>query len=312
MRTTAANLIPTPPAAPAPDFSAPPWVLEALDGAPQRMVHECERRQVAVTNAPGYCLVSARVFDLDSLAPEAVEAETAAAYSAIAEQVDAAAASHPVRFWNYIPNIHRASGRGASGESLDRYMVFNAGRYAACAGWLGGEDAFPRLLATASGVGHDGTDLVIHALSAATPGVAVENPRQVPAYRYSRRYGPRPPCFARATVLAPASDHGRTRLLVGGTASVRGEASVHIGDLPAQFKETLENLTALVRAAPGAAATADLASFTDVRIYYVRPVDLPALRTMCDKAFSTTRLEYIRADLCRQDLLVEIEGVATL
>ena len=27
----------------------------------------------------------------------------------------------------------------------------------------------------------------------------VENPRQIPAFRYSKRYGPIPPCFARAT-----------------------------------------------------------------------------------------------------------------
>lgn len=312
MRTTAANLIPTPVVAAATDFSAPPWVLEGMGGAAQRVVHACDRRRIAVSNSPGYCLVSARVFDLDSLPTDAVESETAAAYSAIAGQFDGAAASHPVRFWNYIPNIHRASGRSPSGELLDRYMVFNAGRYIACARWLGGEDAFPRLLATASGVGHEGTDLIIHALAATTAGVAVENPRQVPAYRYSRRYGPRPPCFARATVLAPTENDSRRRLLVGGTASVRGEASVHVGDLAAQFQETLENLTALVRAAPGAAAIADPSSFTDVRVYYVRAADLPALRTMCENAFDKARLEYIRADLCRQDLLVEIEGVATL
>ena len=45
-------------------------------------------------------------------------------------------------------------------------------------------------------------DLMIDALSAASPGIAVENPRQIPSYRYARRYGPRPPCFARATLLS--------------------------------------------------------------------------------------------------------------
>jgi enamine deaminase RidA (YjgF/YER057c/UK114 family) len=261
-----------------------------------------------VTKSADVTLVSVRVFGLDQLPPEAVEAETAAAYSAIAEQLGSAAAAHPVRFWNYIPSIHLPSGKSPTGEALDRYMVFNAGRFAACSRWLGGEEKFDRLLATASGVGHSESDLVIHALAASAPGVAVENPRQVPAYKYSRRYGPRPPCFARATVLAGKSP----RLLVGGTASVRGEASVHVGDLAAQFQETLENMTALLRAAPGAAADAGLDQFSDVRVYYVRPTDLPPLKKMCDEAFSKAELEYIRADLCRQDLLVEIEGVARL
>jgi chorismate lyase/3-hydroxybenzoate synthase len=308
MQTTAANLIATGKVAKPADFPPPPWVANLFDGVTPRTVLSCDRRQVTVTETAHFALVSVRVFELDGLPPEAVESETATAYSAIAAELAGVPASHPVRFWNYIPNIHRASGASPSGESLDRYMVFNAGRYSACNRWLGGEDKFARLLATASGVGHTDADLVIHALATTTPGVAVENPRQVPAYRYSRRYGPRPPCFARATVLAGK----QPQLLVGGTASVRGEASIHIGELSAQFKETLENMTALLRAAPGASADADLDRFTDVRVYYVRPIDLPALREMCDAAFGKAELEYIRADLCRQDLLVEIEGVARL
>ena len=38
-----------------------------------------------------------------------------------------------------------------------------------------------------------------HQTQNSAPGVAIENPRQTPSYHYSRRYGPRPPCFARAT-----------------------------------------------------------------------------------------------------------------
>ena len=52
----------------------------------------------------------------------------------------------PVRFWNYIPDIHCPCGRTPDGRPLDRYMVFNAGRYAACADWFGGDQAFDRLL----------------------------------------------------------------------------------------------------------------------------------------------------------------------
>ena len=34
----------------------------------------------------------------------------------------------------------------------------------------------------------------------------MENPRQTPSYRYSERYGPSPPCFARATLAALSPD----------------------------------------------------------------------------------------------------------
>ena len=43
---------------------------------------------------------------------------------------------------------------------LDRYMVFNAGRYDAYARWYGTPRAFSHALATASAVGVQGADLV--------------------------------------------------------------------------------------------------------------------------------------------------------
>jgi chorismate lyase/3-hydroxybenzoate synthase len=192
-------------------------------------------------------------------------------------------------------------------------MCFNAGRFAACSDWLGGPDTFDRLLATGSGVGHSGTDLVIHALAAAVPGTAVENPRQIPAYKYSRRFGPRPPCFARATVLRePGGDHPPL-LLVGGTASIRGEESVHVGDLRGQTLETFENLAALVRSASGDDADPGLGAFTDLRVYHFRDADRDAIAELVSQAFpALDRVEYARADLCRPELAVEIEGVAEL
>ena len=72
----------------------------------------------------------------------------------------------------------------------------------------------------------------------------LENPRQVPAYRYSRRYGLRPPCFARATKF-------ESTLFIGGTASIIGEDSRHAAAIVAQTEETLSNLRALIAAATG-------------------------------------------------------------
>src|SRR5205814_10312109 len=120
--------------------------------------------------------------------------------------------------------------------------------------WFGGADAFARLVTAASGVGHDRQDLVIHALGACAPAAPISNPRQIAPYRYSRRFGPLPPCFARATLLR--DQHSATLLLVGGTASIRGEDSVHAENLKQQTRETLENLACLV----ASAASCDYAS----------------------------------------------------
>ena len=83
------------------------------------------------------------------------------------------------------------------GGGLDRYMVFNAGRFDGYAQWLCASDGFGRLLPTASAVGVISDDLVIYCLASDTRGTPVENPRQKPAYKYSQRYGPMPPCFSR-------------------------------------------------------------------------------------------------------------------
>src|SRR5207245_5110724 len=73
-------------------------------------------------------------------------------------------------------------------------------------------------------------------------------PRQIPAYNYSSRFGPQPPCCSRATLLQQRDDRPQL-LLVGGTASIRGEDSVHVGEVAPQALETFCNLASVVRAA---------------------------------------------------------------
>ncbi len=139
-------------------------------------------------------------------------------------------------------------------------------RIRAIATWCSTPDALPRSrpptarpprsaesLPTASAVGVREGPLVIHALGLEAPGRPLENPRQVPAYSYSRRYGPLPPCFARATLVQVPREE-RPWLLVGGTASILGEDSIHVRDPRRQAVETFENLARLVESARASAA----------------------------------------------------------
>src|SRR3954447_23005099 len=144
---------------------------------------------------------------------------SAAVYRAIRTAFDNSPHRHVVRMWNHIPGIH-----DPLDAECDRYMHFNAGRFEAMCEWFGGAGSFPQRVPAASGVGHDGQDLIVHALAMREPGTPVENPQQVPAFRYSKRYGPLPPCFARATQIArPAPS-----LLIAGTAAITGEVSRHL------------------------------------------------------------------------------------
>lgn len=249
-----------------------------------------------------------------------LQQRTTEAYKAVRTQLTAGAIRHPIRIWNLIPDIH-----GAMSEGIDRYMVFNAGRYAAYHDWYNGGAEFEASVATATGVGHQGADLIVHVLAADRPGTPVENPRQVRAYRYSSRYGPMPPCFARATIVPSDCSRART-LLVGGTSSVRGEASMHVGDVSAQTRETLVNLAHLIAAARrsgnGAARTTDtvdtdaeLRRFDSMRIYFSQAEQLEAILNVVwpfVDHLTPHRVDIVRAELCRPDLLVEIEGTASI
>jgi chorismate lyase/3-hydroxybenzoate synthase len=257
-----------------------------------------------------FTLLSERVENVLELTPEQFEQRTFDAYESLASRLAATALRHPVRFWNHVPCITDPADAGR-----DNYMVFNAGRFRAFTKWFGGTSRFDRDVATASATGHWGRDLVIHCLATNASGTAVNNPRQVAPYHYSQRFGPLPPCFARATRLSDPPG----MLLVGGTASVLGEDSVHVDDLPSQLGESFMNLAALVASAAGrtgARASISyqyLSGFRELRVYYPHRRHAREIESAIVGSFpSLRRLETLHADLCRAELLVEIEGVADL
>ena len=249
-------------------------------------------------------LITARVPQSRAMDGESLERAAGEAYDRLLHQLGEGSGWHPLRMWNYVPDIV-----GDGGDGLNRYMRFNAGRHRALVRWLGSADTFDKRLPAASAVGTHGDELIIHVLACQRQGTPVDNPRQRPPHHYSQRFGPRPPCFARGT-LVEEPDLGPA-LLVGGTASVRGEDSVHAGDLASQLEETIENLAAVVRSVlPGGDDDA-LGCYRELRVYHVRERDEAMLRLVLPGRFPRVQtFEFVIADLCRPELLVEIEGFA--
>ena len=92
-------------------------------------------------------------------------------------------------------------------------------------------------------------------------------------------------------------------------------------DLPNQADETLENLRTLLLAARRRAGIPDrpdgadpLAAFRSLRVYHPAIADRPWIAAAMQRRFTglTWPLELLRADLCRAELLIEIEGVAEM
>ncbi|MBV8517404.1 MAG: hypothetical protein JO197_08380 [Acidobacteria bacterium] len=203
---------------------------------------------------------------------------------------DVRAAGHPyfLRMWNHVGAINELD------EGRERYQLFCAGRHDAFveAGYHHDVD-----LPAASAVGTHGHGLVVYFLASREPGVQVENPRQVAAYDYPPQYGPKSPSFSRATIW-------RDTIFVSGTSSVVGHATVH-ADVGAQLDETLRNIeTVLRRATPNGG----LANIAAAKTYIRRAADSELIARRLEGVFPSHLL--VEADICRADLLLEIEAVA--
>jgi chorismate lyase/3-hydroxybenzoate synthase len=211
---------------------------------------------------------------------------------------------HWLRAWNYLSRINEGEG------DAERYRQFTVGRHRALAEAFAGTPEFDSLLPAATGIGMRGASgLTVCFFAARTPGIQVENPRQVSAFRYPRDYGPRSPSFSRATLYQWA---GRSTLFVSGTASIVGHATLHPGNAVAQFEETLANLDALVRNATREHSPASAHAFTpkSFKLYVRDPQHLHTLGYRWRSALAEHAPTVVLVgDLCRSDLLIEVEAI---
>ena len=142
----------------------------------------------------------------------------------------------------------------------------------------------------------------------------IENPRQTSAYHYPRKFGRHSPIFSRACIWGDSGG----RLFVSGTASIVGHETIHRGDVIAQTRETIVNIGALLEQANRivGASRYSLDSLK-LKVYLRNPSDLPGveaalaglLRSGASLPHPAPFIVYLQADVCREDLLVEIEAV---
>ena len=103
---------------------------------------------------------------------------------------------------------------------------------------------------------------------------------------------------------APSSS---PQLYISGTAAIVGHASHHPEDLAAQFNETLANLDSLLEAA---GSTPSLGAMSQLKVYVRHASDVPAVRELLRARLGDkVPLVLLQGDVCRRELLLEIEGV---
>ena len=168
-----------------------------------------------------------------------------------------------------------------------------------------------------TGIGTEGRDLTARAIALATDrddiiAMALENPRQTSAYDYARSYSLQSPKFSRAMALSYGPD---MTFFISGTASIINSESRHLGDAVAQTHEALNNIEALIsednlgrHGLPGFGSS--LEGLGQVRVYIKRTEDYPKILAVCAQRLGEVPAIYTTADVCRPELLVEIEGIA--
>ena len=261
-------------------------------GAPVRHFRE---GPFSVHAAPGLALIAATVNDRDN---PGEAAETL--YNGLIATAEKLKCPHVLRIWQYLPRITEP----LAGE--DRYRAYCAGRRHALTQLGLHRDA---ALPAACLLGDRGDSILLYALVAAVPGTQVENPRQISAFRYPPQYGKASPSFSRA--LAVRWPDGRRQLYISGTASVVGHATRH-DTAEEQIRETLANLEALIAAAKsnGDPEATGLAAIDPLKVYIRHHEDYPVVRKELDKRLPPDHpVLYLHADVCRPDLLVEVEGM---
>lgn len=229
----------------------------------------------------------------------ALEAVSEAAYTRIFRLLDEQGVPHLWRAWNYLPDIH------GTDAGLERYRRFNIGR----------GNAFERAARSVVGrvpaacaLGLVQGPVSVAFMAGTAPALPIENPRQVSAFHYPVEHGPRSPTFSRAALVYPP---GQEWLFISGTASIVGHHSVHEGDVVAQSRETLDNIAAVVTEANRASR---LGGYTLVglgyRVYVRHAEDFESVRHEVRQRCGHAPAVYVQADICRSELLVEIEALA--
>ncbi|MBX3622737.1 MAG: hypothetical protein KF891_22445 [Rhizobacter sp.] len=233
---------------------------------------------------------------------DGVHATAQQAYADVFAVLAAQPCTHLLRVWNYLADINAEVG------GSERYRQFNAGRQQA---FLDARRSAFEGSPAACALGTQAGPLRVYFLAGRTSPLAIENPRQVSAYRYPDTYGPRAPTFSRAA-LADVG-RGRQALFISGTASIVGHTSVHLGDVRRQTEESLANLAAVRAAAAERAGQPVPAETLHYTVYLRHAADLPAVREVFERAVGADSSAargalYLHADICRAELLVEIEA----
>ena len=221
-----------------------------------------------------------------------------------------------IRTWLYLGDIVGSEGETQRYKELNRartdfYQGIRFGANLTPPGW--DRTVYP----ASTGIGTEGNDVVMSGIALVSYRndvvlLPLENPQQTSAFDYGHQFGPKSPKFARAMAIVTGN---LATIFVSGTASITHSETQFIGDVEGQTRQTLDNIAALIgednfrqHGMPALGAT--LEDLGLARVYIKRQEDYAKTKAVCQERLGDLPTVYAVADVCRPELLVEIEGIA--
>lgn len=213
-----------------------------------------------------------------------------------------------VRQWNYIGGILEINNEIQNYQAFNEVRNENYTKYRRASGYPA---------ATGIGMKFDSVKIDFIAVKAEGPisVIPIENPDQLNPYAYEQkvlkgippggRCDKHPPQFERAVLFG-------NNLFVSGTASILGQDTIGLGDVEMQTVVTIENIIKLYHSNKiphdEKNTSGQDMELIILRAYVKDQNDFSKVKAICSRYFPGVPAIYIEADICRDDLLVEIEA----
>ena len=228
--------------------------------------------------------------------------------------------SNIVRQWNYVENILNVEHN--KDKEVQNYQILNdvRAKYYSQADF---KDGYP----AATGIGMNTGGIILEFIAIKPKRniyiVPLKNPMQTDAYNYSQdvlvgnaliqariKSSPK---FERAKYI---SVNEKKTIFVSGTAAIQNEKTLANDDIKKQTEITIKNISNLISRAnlkqAGIENNVGDIGFSFIRVYVKNKSELDAVKEICNSYYRNVPINYLVADICRDNLLVEIEGIVEL
>ncbi len=220
-----------------------------------------------------------------------------------------------VRQWNYIENILDVK---TSDQKLEQnYQIFNNVRST-----FYGKSSFNNGYPAATGIGMNVGGVILDFIAISSSKnisiYPIKNPNQVDAHQYSEKVlvgdnaaNKTRPKFERAKVV---SNESVNQIFISGTAAIIGQYTINENTVSDQTIATLQNINKLISIdnlkAHGVSIRDSLKGPSYLRVYVKNKNDIPLVKNLCNEFYKEIPTLFLVSDICRNNLTVEIEGIA--